>query len=84
MDDFQGSTGPGLPDTIDLNTSSPLDFFLLLFHPVMFSDIARHTNNYARWKATNGEPDDKWVDTNENEMRGWDEHSNGDQLSPGS
>ena len=35
----------------------------------MFVEMARHTNNYARWKALNGYPDDKWVPTDEYEMR---------------
>ncbi|XP_053372688.1 piggyBac transposable element-derived protein 4-like [Mercenaria mercenaria] len=67
--DFRGQTGPRLPDNFDVQTASALDFFYLLFRPAMFADMARHTNNYARWKATQDQPDDKWVETNENEMK---------------
>ena len=35
----------------------------------MFVEMACHTNNYARWKARNSSPDDKWVPTDEYEMR---------------
>ena len=69
MGDFEEQPGPRLPANLDLNTASCLDFFWLLFHPAMFADMARQTNTYARWKQTNGTPDDKWVEKNEWEMR---------------
>ncbi|XP_045180914.2 piggyBac transposable element-derived protein 4-like [Mercenaria mercenaria] len=67
--DFRGQTGPRLPDNFDVLTASALDFFYLLFHPAMFADMAWHTNNYARWKEMQDQPDDKWAETNENEMK---------------
>ena len=69
MGDFNEEPGPKLPASLDVNRASCLDFFWLLFHPAMFVHMARHTNNYARWKQTNGTPNDKWVETNEWEMR---------------
>ena len=70
MCDFQRQPGPKLPPDFDRNTASPLDFFWLLFHPAMFANMARHTNNYARWKqTTTGTTEDKWTETNELEMR---------------
>ena len=67
--DFNEEPGPKLPARLDVNTALCLDFFWLLFHPAMFVHMARHTNNYARRTQTNGTPDDKWVETNEWEMR---------------
>lgn len=64
VNDFVRETGPVLPETFDVDTASPIDYFYLFFNENQFSTIARHTNNYARWHLKNeGRFDPKWSDT---------------------
>ena len=44
---FEQTSGPLLPDGFDVATTSPLDYFELLFKPRIFDEIKTYTNNYA-------------------------------------
>ena len=48
--DFTERTEPVFPDGFNVETASPNDYFDLMFKPDMIGNIARNTNNYARWK----------------------------------
>ena len=48
--DFTERTEPVSPDGFNVETASPNDYFDLMFKPDMIGNIARNTNNYARWK----------------------------------
>lgn len=70
VDAFLRETGPKLPPDFDVNTSSPLDYFNLFFTQQQYVNIARHTNNYARWRMeTESRNDAKWSDTDASEIK---------------
>ena len=50
IDDFTNDFGPVLPDTFDVATATPIDYFNLLFKPEIFNQIRDHTNNYAIYR----------------------------------
>ncbi|XP_033730112.1 piggyBac transposable element-derived protein 4-like [Pecten maximus] len=67
---FVRETGPILPENFDVNSASPIDYFHIFFNENQFSAIARHTNNYARWRLeTENRGDPKWPDTNSAEIK---------------
>ncbi|XP_052245823.1 piggyBac transposable element-derived protein 4-like [Dreissena polymorpha] len=70
INEFTQKPGPNLPATFDVNLAQPLDYFYLLFHPTMFSDMARHTNSYAAWQMQIKEQGDKrWEETSESDIK---------------
>lgn len=69
---FTAASGPKLPDTFDVQTATALDYFWLMFHPDLFNDMTRHTNNYARWKMVQTDKvDDYWTETTPAELRAY-------------
>ena len=50
IDDFAHEHGPVLPDTFDVATATPIDYFNLLFKPEIFAQIRDDTNNYATYR----------------------------------
>lgn len=67
---FNGHSGPNLPDDFDVVTATPLDYFFLLFSAELSGDIARHTNAYAKWAMDReGSVDPYWTDCTPQEVR---------------
>ena len=77
IDDFTNDFGPVLPDTFDVATATPIDYFNLLFKPEIFNQIRDHTNNYAIYRrdehrtATQNPDynDSTWYETTVEELR---------------
>ena len=70
MEDFTGHAGANLPEDFDVTTATPLDYFWLLFNASMFTEMARNTNSYARWRIDRrGRTDPYWTETTDAEIR---------------
>ena len=71
----EDSSGPTLPAYIHTSSSTPCDYFRMFLDKEVFRDIARHTNNYAKFKqemkrtVSPSYVDKHWQETNGDEIQ---------------
>lgn len=69
---FLAESGPKLPRTFPVDTSTPVDFFKLLMPPTIYDNIAKETNSYAELcQQEKDKRDEKWKTTTAEEIKAY-------------